>query len=325
LKVVPDFAVSIGGSDLTATIRKRLTRLVVTDNSGEEADTVELTLDDRDGAIATPRKGVSLKVSIGYRGAALVSCGEFVVDEVEWCGPPDTLTIRGKSADMRASLKAPKRRHWRDTTLKRIVSKIATEHGLTPAISASLGAKAVAHMDQTNESDMHFLTRLGRDFGAVATPKAGRLVFAPAGEAVSTSGKSLPAVKLKRTDLDAWRACLADRSAHGTVRARWRDVAAATTKFEKVGSGEPVKTLRHTYRDAAHAKAAAEAEAKRLKRNEATLEVEMPGRPELAAQAPLELSGLRTDVDGRWIAEKVEHELDFEDAGYVTRVEAKRV
>lgn len=324
LRAAPDFSLKIGSTDVTERLRDRLLMLAVTDNSGEEADEVEITLDDRNNAIESPRRGVSIEVAMGWKGGALISIGTFTVDEVEPSGPPDQLVIRGKAADMRASLKAPKTRAWRDTTVRAIVSRIASEHGLQPAVSDTLGARAIAHRDQTNESDLHFLTRLGRDFGAVAAPKNGRLVFAPAGRGASASGQALPSVTLGRRDLTTWRGVSADRESAGKVRARYRDQAAAKTKFAEAGSGEPVKTLRHVYRDEATAKAAAEAELAKSKRAENGVELTMAGRPELAAQVPFTVTGLRAELAGAWIASRVEHRMDYASAGFTTSVTGEK-
>ena len=43
--------------------------------------------------------------------------GLYTVDELELSGPPDTLTIRAKAANIRSSLKEHKTRAWDDTTL----------------------------------------------------------------------------------------------------------------------------------------------------------------------------------------------------------------
>lgn len=225
---------------------------------------------------------------------------------------------------MRASLKAQRSRAFDATTIGEIVADIAGDHGLTSAVSAELAGIAIAHRDQTNESDLHFLTRLGRDFGAVAAPKDGRLVFAPASTGLSASGKALDTVTLKRTDLTSWKGVSADRNNQGSVRARYRDNRAARTHYARAGSGDPVKTLRSTYRDEAAAQAAADAELARSGRAANGIELTLPGRPVLVAQTPIETAGLRPELTGRWIARTVQHALDFDSAGFVTTVTGTR-
>ena len=56
---------------------------------------------------------------------------------------------------------------------------IARRNNLTPRVDATLAAIKVAHIDQTNESDVHLLTRLAGQHDAVATMKNGSLLFLP--------------------------------------------------------------------------------------------------------------------------------------------------
>jgi phage protein D len=320
LKALPDFKLTIGSADVTARIRDRLMSMTLVDNSGEESDTLEIVLNDAGNVIESPRKGAVLNLSLGYVGDGLYAMGRFTVDEVEPSGPPDILTIRAKAADMRASLKAQHSRSFTATTIGAIVADIAGDHGLTPAVSAALASVAIAHRDQTNESDLHFLTRLGRDFDAVAAPKDGRLVFAPASTGLSASGKALDTIALTRADLTSWKGVSADRNNQGSVRARYRDNRAARTHYARAGSGDPVKTLRSTYRDQATAQAAADAELARSGRAANGIELTLSGRPILVAQTPIVTTGLRPELSGRWIARTVQHALDFESAGFVTTV-----
>lgn len=310
------------GRDVTAVFQDRLLSITVTDNSGEQADEIEIELDDRGNLVEEPRRGVMLTVHLGWMGEALEPVGRFVVDEAWPEGPPDILKIKGKSADMKRGLKAARTRAWRETTVGDIVGQIAGEHDLEAAVAGDLAGQAIGHLDQTNESDMHFLTRLGRDYGAVAAPKGGKLVFAPPASGQSVSGRSLQAVTLDRTDLIRWAGVTADRDAFGTVRARYRDLGKAKTSYARAGGGDPVKTLRTTYPTEAQAKAAAEAELARLGRAEGGVELEMDGRPEIAAQTPITLTGLRPSLSRRWVATSVEHRLDWSSGGFVTTVRA---
>lgn len=314
--------IRLGGRDITEAIQDRLISITVTDNSGEQADEVEIELDDRDYAIAEPRKGVELTIALGYVGEALFPIGRFVVDEVWPEGPPDVLKIKGKAADMRAGLKAAKTRAWRETTVQQIVSQIAGEHGLTPAVASGLSDQAIQHRDQSAESDLHFLTRLGRDYGAVAAPKDGRLVFAPPASGVSASGRPMAEIALDRKDLTDWKGVSADRDNYGSVKARYRLLDEARTAYAVAGSGDPARTLRTTYADEATAKAAAEAELARLGQATGGVELSMPGRPEIAAQSPIRLSGIRPSLCHRWIATTVTHRLDWSSGGFVTTVAA---
>ena len=318
----PAFTLTVAGEDRTGVIAGRLMALTVTDTIHHKGDELSLTIDDGDNAVATPAHGAVISLSIGYADGELVDQGRFTVDETEASGPPDVLEVRGKSADMRAGLKAQKSRAWRATTLGAIVGQIASDNGLQPQIGDGLAGVQIAHRDQANESDLHFLTRLGREHDAVAAPKAGRLVFAPRGQAVSASGKPLDVLTLDRKDLTSWKAVSADRQKHGRVRARHRDTAGAADLYEEAGDAEPTRTLRHPHPDAATARQAAHATHSRLKREAHGVELELPGQPDAFAGRPLQLTGLRDGLAGRWIISKAEHDIDFRGGGYVTRLEA---
>jgi hypothetical protein len=67
--------------------------------------------------------------------------------------------------------------------------------------------------------------------------------------------------------------------------------------------------------------AAARAELDRRGRGERKLEVTLPGRADLAAEAPLTMAGFRDGVDGSWIITSVHHALDNQ--GYVCTVQAE--
>ena len=320
--MTPAYRILADQRNVTAAIRDRLLSLTLTDEAGYQSDTVELRLDDRDGKIALPRKGVRLEVLLGYEETGLAEMGVYAVDEVELSGPPDTLTIRAKAADMRSTLKQQKTRSWHDTTLDQVLATIASEHGLEPKMPPPPPTIHLPHLDQTNESDLHFLTRLGQQYDHVAKPAGGYLLFVPRGEAKAASGRAVPPATIHRSQTSDHRVTLADRGKHRAVVAHWQDVAAGKQVAEHAGEGEPVYTLRHTYPTAEEARAAAQAKLKSLTRGQATISLTLiPGNPILAAEAKLTLSGFRTGVDGEWVATQVTHDLS--DSGYTSRVEAE--
>jgi len=306
--MTPDFKIIADSQDITAKVRDRLIELRVTDEAGQSSDAVTIALDDRDSVIALPRKGASLEVSLGYLGTGVAALGKFTVDETALSGPPDTMTIRGRAADLRAGLKSPRTRSWDQVTVGDMVAVIAAGHGYSPAVSPDLAAIQLGHLDQTEESDLHLLTRLAARYGAVAKPAGGRLLFVPAGEAKSATGKSLPSVALSRGDFSRWDVTLADRGRYGSVTAHWHDVTGTgQPQPVTVGEGEPVYTLRGTYRDEAEARAAARAKYEALQRGRGTITAECGGDIRLAAEGVIVVSGIRDGVDGAWSLTHVTH------------------
>lgn len=325
----PEYRLLANGSDITSTVQPRLKSLRVTDEAGMESDALEVVLEDADPAdpIQMPPTGAELEVFLGYDGAAQ-RMGLFVVDEIELSGWPGEMRITGhaapfdKSKGGKENLQTQKTRSWpKDTKLADMVAKIAKEHGMAGAVSQSLASVTLPHIDQTDESDMHLLVRIARKYDAVVKPAGGKLVLAKRGESKSVSGQSLPAVALTPADVSRFSVTLSKRENSGSVVAAWHETKTAKRHTVTVGSGEPVTRLRQQYSTEAMAKAAATAEMDKRARRLRKLTATLPGRTELAAEAPLTMAGFRDGVDGAWIITSVEHALD--NAGYVCTIAAE--
>jgi phage protein D len=319
--MTPDFLLLANAEDVTGTLRRRFISLRITDEAGTKSDTAEIVLDDRDSLIQWPEHGAILDISLGYQETGLSRLGSYIVDEVAHSGPPDTLTVRAKAADMIASLKAPKTRQWEQQSLGHIVDQIAGEHGLQPRVSQALDQIVIPHVDQTEESDLHFLTRLARQYDAVAKPASGFLLFVVKGEAKAASGRTLSSVSLVPSQIVQHRMTQADRGKYTAVRTFWHDVATADRVAVLTGSGEPVFTVRQSYPDAAQAADAGAAKLNALQRGEASLSLTLIGNTGVQAEAELSLSGLRDNVNGLWLIKRVEHQLDTSQ-GFITRLDA---
>jgi phage protein D len=320
--MTPDFRIEVDGQDVTGNINDRLLELRITDQEGVKSDRLEFTVDDRDNLVALPRTGAKVRVWLGYRETGVSYMGLFVVDEVEISGVPEQITVRARAADMRKSLKAHKTRKFENTTIGGVVNRIAGEHGLRPVTGGHLASVKLPYLGQTEESDMHLLTRLARRYDATFKVADGKLVFTPRGEGKTASGKPMR-VSLSRTGLISWTATIKERPRHKAVKARWHDRGQARARVEKAGDGEPAFKLRHEYPSRGEARAAARAKKQQLARGEGALNCETSGNPAIAAGAQLTVSGVRDGVDGDWVIKTATHALDSQ-SGYRTTVEAEK-
>jgi len=157
-KIAPAYMLTLNGADITQNFSDRLISLTMIDNRGFEADQLDIELDDSDGLVELPPRGASLTLWLGWEGSALLNKGSFTVDEIEHRGAPDTLTIRGRSADFRGTLNSRREQSWHDTTLGVILETIAQRKKLTASVAETLKAIAVPHIDQSQESDAAFLS-----------------------------------------------------------------------------------------------------------------------------------------------------------------------
>lgn len=246
-RFAPDYRLTINSKDITQDIAPRLISLSLTDNLGE-ADQLDLELDDADGAVQMPPRGAVLSVFLGWRGEMLIGKGDFTVDEIEHHGAPDTLTIRARSADFRGSLNTSREASYHGTTLGKIVEQVAERNKLTPVIAASFVNVAISHIDQTQETDAKFITRLAELNGAVVAIKAGRLLFIKPGAAVTASGKPIPQVTLSRGDGDSHTFSIADREAYTGVSASWlhtKDPKPKKVKLQRKPKFKHLRALQH--------------------------------------------------------------------------------
>lgn len=318
---IPAWRVVLDGNDLTDRLRPRLLDLTLTECRGGEADQLELRIHDHDGALSLPRSGVELQAAIGWRDSGLVDKGTFVVDEVEHSGAPDVITLRARSANLTQPLRTRRDRSWHDTTLGAVVGAIAGEHGLQASIASALAGTAVAHLDQAGESDANLLTRLGHRYDAVATIKAGTLIFAPIGSGATASGKPLPRGAITRASGDQHRFSTADREVYSGVRAYWHDKGAARRKSVLVGKSGNAKRLRESYGNEAEAREQARAEWNRIQRGAAKFALTLAlGRADLYPEQLLDVAGFKPGIDGQWLIERITHTLSGS-AGFTTALE----
>lgn len=319
---MPAFRLSVDGLDIAQKISPRLMSLELTDNRGVEADQLTITLSDHDGMLTIPPKGAVLRLWLGWSDTGLVDKGTYTVDETEHSGAPDVLSIRARSADLRKGLKTKRERSWSNTTLGEVLGDIAIGNKLTATIAGALDGLPILQLDQANESDANLISRLGEEFDAVASVKAGCLLCLPAGGGKTASGLDLPHITLTRIDGDQHRYLQADRDSYDGVRAYYYDVNSAKKQEAIAGGGDNLKDLRHTYSDQQSALRAARAEFRRLQRGSATLSYTLAmGRPDLIPELTYTLQGVKAEIDEIiWYGGNVQHSLTA-DGGYTVSLE----
>ncbi|WP_175784506.1 phage late control D family protein [Burkholderia ambifaria] len=304
-----DYKITLDGRDLSRTIAPYLIQLTVTESREDEADSVSLVLDDSRGDLAIPKRGVELKVSIGWIGQPLVDKGTFTVNEIEFSGAPDQITVGARSASMTDAMHERRDKSWHGQTIGAIVKVIAARHKLTPALGDALAKIRIAHIDQTSESDMSFLTRLAKRYDAVMTVKDGRLLFMPIGTGASASGKPLPALDIRKSKGDRYRYHVSQRETYTSVRARWHTAKKGKTESVIVGgvNNRSTKLLPEIYGSKADATAAAQAEYARTQRGQATLDMELAlGRADVYPEMAVTAKGFKPEIDAvAWLVKRV--------------------
>ncbi|MEL6503502.1 MAG: contractile injection system protein, VgrG/Pvc8 family [Pseudomonadota bacterium] len=325
-QLTPDFQISIGGEPFTDYLKALFALdqeapprapanldISITDNAGGTSDKLELTF-ARSGFTRPPKAGDKVDVAFGYVETGVVSMGIFTIDKPRSTLAKDggrQISITATSADMTSKLKEPRNEGYEKRTVKDVVGKIAGRNGLSPVIDGELAAIELPQADQTQESDMHFLSRLARDVGASFKITDGRLIFMTRRSGKVASGAGKISHILAPTDIlmASWEG--GERAAFGKVQAAWHDKAKAKREIEEVsvGEGDTTKVLKRTYATKVQAKKAAEAEGKDGQAAKETMEVEIVGNPFIRAEHQVELPLLEPEYAGLWIAQKHLHRV----------------
>ncbi|MFP6562391.1 phage late control D family protein [Paraburkholderia sp. B3] len=318
-----DYRVTLDGRDLSGAMAPYLISLSLSESRADEADTLDIVLDDSKNTFAIPKRGADIKVALGWVGEPLVDKGTFTVDEVEHSGAPDIITIRARSASMTEAMHERREQSWHAQTLGAIVNAIAGRHSLKPAVADALAQIAIAHIDQTQESDMSFLTRLARRYDAVMNVKDLRLLFTPIGTGKTVSGRAFDVLNITRKSGDQHRYHVSQRESYAAVRAHYHSNGQGRRKSVVVGgnNNHNVKVLPEDYPNEAEARAAAEAELARTQRSQATLDYTLArGQAGIFPELPVTVSGFKPEIDETpWLVKKATHTLG--DGGFTTALE----
>jgi phage protein D len=324
---VAAWTVTLGGKDITSKIAPRLLTMVLTERRSGDVDELSITLDDSDGLLEIPARGVEIAVKLGWAQGqgvkvGMVDKGTYKVDQAGASGPPDIVTIKARSADFTGGFRIRKERSFVGHSVASIVNAIASDNGLKPRIDGGLGSKTIPALGSGPKSDAALLYELGQRFDAVATVKAGYLLFSPIGNGKTPAGADLATETFDRIadavgtfDYDD-----ADRGKYDGVEAVYHDYGSAqqhTVTSGHTGEGK-AKRLRKVYPNASDAQHAADAEATRLKRSLASLRVTSLGRPDLFPNKGIKTTGYKSEINNHgWVVATAEHRVDG-GGGFIT-------
>lgn len=233
--LTPAAELTINGRFFGTQTIARITRIQLTDKRGFEADELSVDLDDHDGSIAIPTPGDLLTLALGYTETGIVEKGEYLFSDFSCSGAPDTMNITARSANLAETLAQQKERSWHSKTLAAIVEAIAGEHGYTPKIAEQYKQETIKHIDQTNESDAAFLSRLAEQYGAIATVKQNHLLFIPEGGMQTASGEPVPPLEIVRQAGDSHRFSYSATQSFEAVRAYYTDKKTGQKKEVVIG------------------------------------------------------------------------------------------
>ena len=168
------------GKEIYAEMAPDLISFTYEDKEKDEADTLSLTLMDREGRWSgawCPEGGEKMEAAIFCNGEKL-PCGTFFLDSLRCSGSPRTVELSGVSVPLSMPCRRKKKsRAWEKTALKDIALQIAGEAGLALLWDVEEEPGKYDRVDQRGESDLEFLSRLCGEAGFSLKASAEKLVI----------------------------------------------------------------------------------------------------------------------------------------------------
>lgn len=323
---IPDFKVTLNGQDLTTRLRPRLVELTITDKR-DDADQLEIVIDDTDGRVALPKTGDQLTVSIGWKSGpdvtiGLVLKGNFLVDDISHEGPPDTIRITARSADFtsKSDFRTRRQQAWTNTSVGAVLHDIAARNSWQLKVAPDVASIQLASVHQSRESDAALLRRLGREHDCLATIKNGFLLFQRVGAGKTAGGTTLPTYVFARRDGDRHHFQLTKREEVEGVSASYHDRGQGKHVRIVSGTAKGAKHLSRVYPNAAAARRAADAARTRAKRQPAKLDITAAyGVADLGVERPVTVKGFKAEIDATpWLIAEVAHRITS--SGFTTEM-----
>ncbi len=329
LGLTPIFTVSQSGEYITSHLADRLVMIKIESREGGgDADTLDLTLDDRDWNIASPSIGegsVTLSVSMGYAEGVLYEMGTYEIDELSYSWTPKSIRMHGNSLGMSTNAKAPILASYDNTTLGTIVGKIAITAGVGAVVDPALSSIDVPFLNQ-NSSSMHLLQELERRFNGLAKFQDGKLSFTKRGTGDSASGQSLGTVTLTPEYFGTGSVSTTNRFAYSTVQASWWDKTANQLQWLKSSTSGNANSsvpymISRAYNSQQEAQDAANSTMSQLNRRSKDGTVTLAkGDPSIRGGQVVAITGCREGINGSYIVRRAVHSLS-KDSGLVTTLD----
>lgn len=173
------------GHDISQDIAPGLLSFSFTEKADGESDDVQIEISDRDRKWQEtwiPQRGHTMRPSIVCRNwfedgdMLTLDCGLFQVDEVEFSFDEiDKVTIKGIPGAVKPSIVGQKKTTgWQDRTLEQIAGDIAARGGLSLVYKGS--TVPFSRIEQRQEPDLAFLSRLGTENGFRVKAADGKLI-----------------------------------------------------------------------------------------------------------------------------------------------------
>lgn len=342
-----EVSVSFAGTDITSDIKPYFLSLTYTDNEADEADDLQIVLQDQGGLwledwlsnVVEAAAAAKLKISASILRKNWMSdgrddtlpCGSFELDSITASGPPSIVTIKATALPFGADIRQTKKsKAWESYALSGIAGELAGNAGMRLLYEAAEDP-FYKRVEQLKTSDIFFLSRLCHDAGISLKATGSQLVLFD-----QAAYEALPPVlTIKRADLEkpapgVYTAYKLSAGAAGTQYASCRvsyvdpatgecieGIAQADGEDAKTGQRLEI-TAKVSNVDAA--KKLAEKHLRLRNKLERSAVITLPGNPALAAGVTVQMENFG-GWSGKYIVSQAVHAVSGE---YTTQIRLRR-
>lgn len=329
----PTFKLLYENTDITVDVAPYVLNIEYSDSEHGQSDEVQIQFEDSDslwqgnenelGASATaswyPSKGDSLTLHIGYEGDKLLNAGRFEIDEIEYSSPPDVITLKALSTNIKKALRQQNSIAYENRTLRQIAQEVATRHSLE--LVGEIMEVKVRRITQNAERDLTFLKNLAEQYGYIFKISDNQLVFyetqklKSANPTVILTKQDLASISLRERAHEKYRACSV--SYHNPET---KTLISTIVRADSVVNGDVLKL---NTRVENKEQAILQAQAALANKNSSTIEgsINLIGTPNLVAGSNIELKGIG-NFSGKYHLTQVKHTIN-KNSGYTTSLEVK--
>lgn len=211
----PIVLIKINDVDKSSNIMKYLDSISLIDNANNEPDSLTITINER---FKRPAYKDQIKVYLGYTKENMNFFGLFRVETTD--KTLTGLTINAEGINYGDGFKIRRNITYEKLSIKDIINQIAQRHELK--IKSDFEDIYLTSQAQTNESDMHFLNRIAKEYNAIFNVKNDTIYFMKKIKKNKKSDK-LPKFEIDLHQCDTSRIKHSNKTQYDSCEVSWHD------------------------------------------------------------------------------------------------------
>ena len=317
--------VKYNDTDITKTITDYIEGFSYVDNASGTADTVTLKLNNKSGKWSgswIPVQGDSVKTIIKLTNwnkegdNRIFDCGFFLIDDLSFSGPPSTASIGGISTPINTDFNVTKKnKTWQSTTVKGILSSIASSAGIGLYFSGQ--DYTIKEIEQSDQEDVNFAFQLCSSYNLAMKLYNKKIVVFDQVE----YEKKNASLTIRRADVESYSIKKGMTRQYDGVSISYTDGILNKTLSYKFMLKEGTRILKLNEKASSLQDAEVKAKAKLLAHNRQcqTMSVTVKGDTKYISSKCVNVSGFGK-LDGKYYIDSVTHNKDA-GSGYTCTLE----